>query len=355
MARPKKNNAEYFSHDADMRNDVRIKALRRKFSHKGYAVWCFLLETLTDADFFTLEWDEINIELLAADYEVEVKELNEIVEYCLKIDLLQKDGSKIYSVAHQNRFAPLLANRDRKRSSNGQSTPSREPSSSLEQPRSEPTPEAGAEPLADYAPQEGGSPQDNLGGGRSQSLAETILLDSNGGVSASQNSAETPTTSPNGEPKSHSKVKESKVKESKKDIAHTVFLRKGGVGEKQSAADLLAWIEATFPAVHAMAEPLNDYHAAAILAKFSDEDINRIIAAIDNKGATRNKSAYATFNAFVSRDTIIKERNNVRSYTYGEMCDMITSRGYNWGDFEARENGGVKYWIRKIDIIRAQV
>ena len=52
MARPKKNNAEYFTHDADMRNDVKIKALRRKFSHTGYAVWNYLLETLTDSDFF---------------------------------------------------------------------------------------------------------------------------------------------------------------------------------------------------------------------------------------------------------------------------------------------------------------
>lgn len=38
MARPNKNNAEYFSHDADMRNDVKVKALRRRFSHTGYAV-----------------------------------------------------------------------------------------------------------------------------------------------------------------------------------------------------------------------------------------------------------------------------------------------------------------------------
>lgn len=79
MARPKKNNAEYFTHDADMRNDVKIKALRRKFSHTGYAVWNYLLETLTDSDFFEVEWEEINIELLAADYDVSVSELTEML------------------------------------------------------------------------------------------------------------------------------------------------------------------------------------------------------------------------------------------------------------------------------------
>lgn len=167
MARPKKNNAEYFTHDADMRNDVKIKALRRKFSHRGFAVWCFLLETLTDNDFFEIEWEEINIELLAADYEVSDTELKEIVEYCIKIDLLQQEGDKIYSEAHQRRFAALLSNRARKRG-NDKETPS-----------------------------------------------ETTPTEDNGEVSASHNPGETPPDAPNGEAKTHSKVKESKVKYSK--------------------------------------------------------------------------------------------------------------------------------------------
>ena len=114
MARPKKYNAEYFTHDADMRNDVKIKALRRKFSHTGYAVWNYLLETLTDSDFFEVEWEEINIELLAADYDVSVEELTEIVEYCVKIGLLQLENDVLRSDAHQNRFRELLDNRVKK-------------------------------------------------------------------------------------------------------------------------------------------------------------------------------------------------------------------------------------------------
>ena len=114
MARPKKNNAEYFTHDADMRNDVKIKALRRKFSHTGYAVWNYLLETLTDNDYFEITWEEINIELLAADYDVSVEELTEIVEYCVKIGLLQLENDVLRSDAHQNRFRELLDNRVKK-------------------------------------------------------------------------------------------------------------------------------------------------------------------------------------------------------------------------------------------------
>lgn len=114
MARPKKNNAEYYTHDADMRNDVKIKALRRKFSHTGYAVWNYLLETLTDNDYFEITWDEINIELLAADYDVSVEEFTEIVEYCVKIGLLQLENDVLRSDAHQNRFRELLDNRVKK-------------------------------------------------------------------------------------------------------------------------------------------------------------------------------------------------------------------------------------------------
>lgn len=114
MARPKKNNAEYYTHDADMRNDVKIKALRRKFSHTGYAVWNYLLETLTDNDYFEITWDEINIELLAADYDVSVEEFAEIVEYCVKIGLLQLENDVLRSDAHQNRFRELLDNRVKK-------------------------------------------------------------------------------------------------------------------------------------------------------------------------------------------------------------------------------------------------
>lgn len=168
MARPKKNNAEFFTHDADMRNDVKIKALRRKFSHTGYAVWNYLLETLTDSDFFEVEWEEINIELLAADYDVSVGDLTEIVEYCVKIGLLQRAGDKLFSQALRQRFAPLIANRERKRISEEQ----------------------------------------NAG------------PSGNGLVMAGQNPAETDKTDDNGGPKQHSKGEESIAEDKKGEIKY---------------------------------------------------------------------------------------------------------------------------------------
>lgn len=89
MARPTKHNADYFSHDTAMRDDPKIKALRRKYSHTGYSVWNMILELLTSIEYFEYEWNELNIELLAPDFDIDADKLNEIVNYCIKINLLQ--------------------------------------------------------------------------------------------------------------------------------------------------------------------------------------------------------------------------------------------------------------------------
>jgi len=89
MARPTKHNADYFSHDIIMRDDPKIKALRRKYSHIGYSIWNMMLELLTSKEYFEYEWNELNIELLAPDFDIDAEELDEMVTYCIKIGLLQ--------------------------------------------------------------------------------------------------------------------------------------------------------------------------------------------------------------------------------------------------------------------------
>ena len=111
MARPKKNNADYFSHESEMRNDVKVKALRRKFSHTGYAVWNYLLEVLTDAEGFSIKWEELDIELYAADFDLETTELIEIVDYCIRLGLLQKENNYLFCSNLTASFSSLLSKR----------------------------------------------------------------------------------------------------------------------------------------------------------------------------------------------------------------------------------------------------
>lgn len=89
MARPQKFNAEFFSHDCDMRNDIKIKNLRRYFKHEGYSLWIMLLEHLGNCDYFEYEWTDENIELLEADFDMDTDRIKEIVDKMLHYNLLQ--------------------------------------------------------------------------------------------------------------------------------------------------------------------------------------------------------------------------------------------------------------------------
>lgn len=93
MARPAKNYCEYFSHDRDMRNHRKIKAIRTKYKITGYAIWCMILEYLTGADGNVFEYSDVELELMAGDFGVSVTEIREVIDYCIKLELLfLKDG-----------------------------------------------------------------------------------------------------------------------------------------------------------------------------------------------------------------------------------------------------------------------
>lgn len=140
-------------------------------------------------------------------------------------------------------------------------------------------------------------------------------------------------------------------------ITHTVVTEwKGGLGGNQ-AAEFLDWLDTAYPEIAAMAEPITEEQARDILAKFSAEDINRIIAAMDNKGAYKNKSAYSTFASFVAHDIIIKSRKAAtgRKYTYNEVIAEVDGGRGAWDDFQfLAMPDGTKYWMRKIDIAAIQ-
>lgn len=111
MGRPQKTNADYFSHDNDMRNDRRILALRNRYSFDGYGVWCMLLEVLTDAEYFALDWDDLNQELIAAEFRIDQEKLTEIVAYCCKLQLVRVDDGKLLCDKLIDRFDGLVARR----------------------------------------------------------------------------------------------------------------------------------------------------------------------------------------------------------------------------------------------------
>ncbi len=115
MARPRKNNAEYFSHDAGMRNNRKIKALRAKHGNNGYVVFCMTLEMLTDADNFTVTLDEVEMELIAADFGFTVVELRDIWNTAKNLRLIDFGNDKLSCPALIERLQPVLDERVRQR------------------------------------------------------------------------------------------------------------------------------------------------------------------------------------------------------------------------------------------------
>jgi hypothetical protein len=79
-----------------MRNDMKVKALRRKYKALGYATYIMMLELLTENDYFEIEWSEMNIELLTPDFDLDADELSEIIDYCVKLNLLQLTGNILH-------------------------------------------------------------------------------------------------------------------------------------------------------------------------------------------------------------------------------------------------------------------
>lgn len=113
MARPHKNNADYFSHDNDMRNDDKILSVRRKFWHEWYSVWNMLLEKLCKSTWFIIDVDNVSIELLSWDFVVEPEKLKEIIDYFVYIRLILREWDRIYSQKMIDRFEWLLSKRQR--------------------------------------------------------------------------------------------------------------------------------------------------------------------------------------------------------------------------------------------------
>lgn len=110
MARPSKNNCDYFPHDNGMRNHPKVKAIRNKFDN-GYAIWVMLLEYLTASDGNVFEYSELQFELLSGDFGFSVTEIREVVDYSLKLEMLFNKNGFINSDSLDERLMPVYEKR----------------------------------------------------------------------------------------------------------------------------------------------------------------------------------------------------------------------------------------------------
>ena len=115
MARPKKNNADYFSHDNDARNHRKIKALRNKFGIAGYGFWFMLLEFLTYSDYNQFEFTDSEVELMAGDFGVSATEIHDMLSYCISLDMITLENGVIRSKSLDERLECVYKKRGAKK------------------------------------------------------------------------------------------------------------------------------------------------------------------------------------------------------------------------------------------------
>ena len=113
MARPIKNYCDYFPHDRDMRNHRKVKAIRTKFGVIGYAIWSMTLEYLTGIDGNVLEYSDVEFELMAGDFGVSATEIRDVLDYCIKLEMLFLNNGFINSESLDERLIPVYEKRGR--------------------------------------------------------------------------------------------------------------------------------------------------------------------------------------------------------------------------------------------------
>lgn len=111
MARPRKENADWFSHDTGLRDNLKIKAVRAKYGLEWYAIFVMFLEVLADAENFFLSEDDWQLEMLAGDFRIDSDKLKDILEYFKKVWLIESENWMIFNKHLIERMEPLLTKR----------------------------------------------------------------------------------------------------------------------------------------------------------------------------------------------------------------------------------------------------
>ena len=87
--------AYYFSHDSNAHKDPKVLKLRAKFGWEGYGIYWAIIETLREQQGYN--WPSNDKELLSFSFANGEAMVNQIIDHCIDIGLLEDDGEYIYS------------------------------------------------------------------------------------------------------------------------------------------------------------------------------------------------------------------------------------------------------------------
>ena len=111
---------DYFPHDCDSRNDLKIRKLRAVYGNDGYATYFILLENIYRQKHYELEiMDEETILILSEECKLDVQNFKQILLKCIDLELFDKKAYEerkvLTSDAIKKRTEPIETARNRKR------------------------------------------------------------------------------------------------------------------------------------------------------------------------------------------------------------------------------------------------
>lgn len=102
MARYTKKGLDYFSHDTNMQDDIKVKLLLAKYKLEGYGVFNLLLENLYKESYF-LTINEDYLLLFSSQINYTIEKLTEMIEYMVEKGLFNRGLYNKYSVLTSDR------------------------------------------------------------------------------------------------------------------------------------------------------------------------------------------------------------------------------------------------------------
>lgn len=103
MARNNKTGLDYFSHDTDMSNDIKLKFIKAKYGLIGYAVYNKLLEQIYREKGYYLEINDRYLILFSDENNIELNVCKEIINDCINEKLFDINLYNVYSILTSRR------------------------------------------------------------------------------------------------------------------------------------------------------------------------------------------------------------------------------------------------------------
>jgi hypothetical protein len=109
--------AYYFSHDANAHEDPKIIVLMSTYGTQGYGWWWLIVETLFNQEENVLDLSKVTtIPLLyRVMWDCDIKKIPSFIDFLVEIELLKRDGDKVYSPSLLNRVEKFDSIREARR------------------------------------------------------------------------------------------------------------------------------------------------------------------------------------------------------------------------------------------------